>query len=119
MGIRSDLNKKAQPSKAKQRSEKYLKYKRYINSKNFKKVKEACEERDGHKCMVCGRTREDGVNLTCHHTTYRNLFKCNEQEIADCITLCVICHTAIHHTKDNYQHFSMDNPRNNNDTDTI
>lgn len=110
---RSDLTKKAQPTKAQQRDEAYKKYRNYIRSKAFKAVKKAVEERDGGECQVCGRTRQDGVNLTCHHRVYRHLYEGGELEAADCITLCTICHTAIHRAKKNYEHFSMKNPRNN------
>lgn len=115
--IRSDITKKAQPTKHKIRSQKYLKYKTYLKSKEFKEVKKICEERDGGKCMTCGRTRKDGVNLTCHHTTYRNLYKGGIEEANDCITLCTICHSSIHSAKKNYEWFSQNNPRNKNDED--
>lgn len=39
--------------KSKQRSEEYLKYQRYIKSKEFQKVKDACFERDKHTCQCC------------------------------------------------------------------
>lgn len=109
---RSDITKKSQPSKAKQRNEGYLKYRRYINSKAFKEVKRYCEERDGGKCMVCGRTRQNGVNLTCHHRAYNHLYEGIPTEAEDCITLCTICHSALHRAKKNYEWFSQNNPRN-------
>ena len=110
--VRSDITEKSQPSKAKQRNEEYLKYQRYIRSKAFKEVKRIAEERDGHKCVVCGRTRQNGINLTCHHSQYRHLYEGGETEAADCVTLCSICHRAIHAAKKNYEWFSMKNPRN-------
>ena len=99
--------------KAVQRNEKYLKYKKYLKTKQFKEVKQIAEERDGHKCMVCGRTREDGIHLTCHHRIYNHLYCGGEIEAADCITLCSICHSAIHSSKKNYTWFSQNNERNN------
>lgn len=110
--IRSDLSKKAQPSKAPQKNQEYLQYKKYLKSKEFKNVKKLAEERDGHKCMVCGRTRKDGINLTCHHRVYAHLYEGGEIEANDCITLCSICHKAIHSSKKNYQWFSRNNERN-------
>ena len=110
--IRNDLSKKAQPSKAKERNEEYLKYKKYLKSKEFKEVKKLVEERDGHKCMVCGRTRKDGINLTCHHRCYKHLYAGGEIEANDCITVCMICHSSIHANKKNYQWFSRNNKRN-------
>lgn len=110
--IRSDLSPKAQHSKNAERNKEYLKYKKYLKSKDFKAVKRMCEERDGGKCMVCGRMREDGINLTCHHRTYKHLYEGGEVEAGDCITLCSICHKAIHQIKKNYLWFSMNNNRN-------
>lgn len=103
--IRSDITPKSQPSKASQKNEEYLKYRSYIRSKAFKEVKKAVEERDGHKCMTCGRTRADGAKLTCHHRVYDHLFEGGENEIADCITLCQYCHKGIHSIRSNYQRF--------------
>lgn len=112
---RSDITPKSQPSKAKERNEEYLKYQRYIRSKAFKEVKKYCEERDGGMCQVCGRTRQNGVTLTCHHRQYRHLYEGIPTEAEDCITLCSICHRAIHSAKKNYEWFSMKNPRNQKD----
>ena len=113
--IRSDTSKKVKPSKTEERNQEYLKYKKYIRSKEFKKVKKFCEERDGGKCMVCGRTRQDGVNLTCHHRQYKHLYEGGEIEAEDCITLCSICHKSIHQIKKNWLWFSMHNNRNKKD----
>ena len=114
---RSDITKKSQPSKAKQKNEEYLKYQRYIRSKAFKEVKKYCEERDGGKCMVCGRTRQNGVTLTCHHRIYNHLYEGIPTESEDCVTLCSICHRACHSAKKNYEWFSRNNPRNRKEED--
>ena len=115
---RSDITPKSQPSKASQKNEEYLKYKNYIRSKAFKAVKQAVEERDGYKCMTCGRTRSDGAKLTCHHRTYDHLFEGGENEIADCITLCQYCHKGIHSIRSNYQRFRNKSKKDNNDEET-
>lgn len=112
---RSDITDKSQPTKAKERNDAYLRYRNYIRSKAFKEVKHIVEERDGGECQVCGRTRQNGITLSCHHKQYRNLYKGGETEAADCITLCSICHKAIHSAKKNWEWFSMKNPRNNNE----
>lgn len=109
---RSDTN---QPTKRKQKSEKYLAYQRYIRTKKFKEVKHICEERDGGKCMFCGRTRKDGAVLTCHHRCYEHLFEGGNSEAEDCITMCSVCHKALHRIRINYSWFSQDNERNNNE----
>lgn len=112
---RSDTKEK---SKARQRNEEYLRYRSYIRSKAFKvNVKQVVEERDGHKCMTCGRTRSEGAHLTCHHRTYEHLFANDESEVADCITLCQYCHKGVHSIRSNYQRFkkkiSGDEPQEN------
>ena len=103
---RSDITPKSQPSKSKERNEEYIKYRSWIRSKAFKEnVKRVVEERDGHKCMTCGRTRAEGVQLCCHHRTYEHLFAGDQTEVDDCITLCKYCHKGIHSIRSNYQRF--------------
>lgn len=111
-----EVKKPLKKPKAKERSKRYQAYQKYIRSKKFKIVKKAVEERDGYACAVCGRTRTDGVNLTCHHKTYAHLFSGGQEEINDCVTLCTICHRAVHSAKKNYLWFAMENPRNNDKT---
>ena len=109
---RSDLSPKAQPPKQKQRSAEYLKYRDYIRSKDFQKVRELVLERDGHRCQFCGRTAEDGAKLSVHHRVYKHLFEGGDAEADDCITICSNEHLALHRLKQNYGWFSMKNPRN-------
>lgn len=111
--VRSDTTPKAVKPKTKQRNERYLKYQRYIRSKQFKEVRSIVFERDNYRCVCCNRGKEDGAILTCHHRVYRNLFKGGEIEAADCVCLCQYCHKGLHSVKANYNWFSMDNPRNN------
>lgn len=99
----SNIKKPDKKPKAKQRSEEYLKYQRYIKSNDFKEIKRMVEVRDGHKCRVCGATNEERT-LTCHHITYKNLYK-EKEHLEDLITLCSICHNAIHKASSNYKRF--------------
>lgn len=90
------------------RSEEYLKYMRYIKSKEFKEnVRTPVLSRDNYTCRTCGRTIEN-CSLSCHHVRYANLFKNDISEINDCITLCLYCHKAIHSCKSNYQRFKRE-----------
>ena len=103
---KNDVQKK---TKRKEKSEAELKYQRYIRSKAFDKVRQAVKERD-KVCQCCGRTEDDIVNdpkicFTTHHRTYGHLFENGEQEIADCILLCSVCHRAIHSAKKNIRRF--------------
>lgn len=109
---RSDITPKSQPSKAKQRNEEYLKYQRYLRSKQFKEVKKIVESRDGGKCQFCGRSRSDGVTLSVHHRCYQHLFQGGEAEANDCILICSREHKLLHSMKCNYQWFSRNHIRN-------
>ena len=102
---RSDITDKSQPNKTKERNEEYNRYKRYIRSKQFKEVKAIVAERDGHKCMTCGRTASEGAQLCCHHRSYEHLYAGGEVEAEDCILLCRYCHKGIHSVRSNYQRF--------------
>lgn len=93
-----------------------MRYQKYIRSKQFKEVRAIVFERDGEKCVVCGRTRKDGANLTCHHRVYKHLFEGGQTEANDCVTLCQYCHKGIHSVRANYNWFSMENSRNDNET---
>lgn len=111
---RSDTSSKP---KAKQRSERYLKYQKYIRSKQFKNVRKLVFERDGYACVCCNRKRTDGAILSCHHKTYEHLFEGGQTEANDCITVCQYCHKGIHSIRSNYKWFAMDNNRNKTDDD--
>lgn len=111
---RSDTSAKA---KAKQRSERYLKYQKYIRSKQFKEVRKLVWERCEGECQFCGRKQSDGVTLSVHHKSYRNLFKGGIEEANDCILICQREHKLLHSMKCNYKWFSMDNERNKTDND--
>ena len=90
-------------------TEEYRKYKNYIRSKCFAKVREIVTERD-KCCQGCGRTAEDidGTKITfnVHHHTYRNLYEGGEIEAGDCVLLCSVCHRAIHGAKTNLRWFN-------------
>lgn len=113
---RSDITTKSQPSKAKQRNEEYIKYRNYLRSKQFKDVKKIVWERDGGECQFCGRKPSDGVTLSVHHKTYRNLYKGGLDEANDCILICTREHKLLHSMKCNYKWFSKDHPRNRKDS---
>lgn len=96
------------PSKRKQKSEQYLEYQRYIRGKYWKEVvRPAVLERDGHRCVCCGRNDEE-ANLTIHHSQYDILYHEMEGDnLKKLVTLCSVCHRAIHSAKSNYQRFKM------------
>lgn len=86
-------------------------HKKYIKTKKFEKVKQAVFERDGHKCVICGRTD----SLVCHHTNYRHLGQGNQAEIDDCITICQLEHVCLHRQAFNMNWYSVAHPRNDTD----
>lgn len=99
-------------SKRKQKSQEYLKYQRYIKSKEFDEVRKAVFERDNYQCQFCNWTPDDynpdvkssKRTLTCHHRTYEHLY--NEKEhLEDCITVCSVCHPNLHKAPSNFTRF--------------
>lgn len=104
---KNDIPKKP---KRKEKSEEYKKYQSYIRSKKFDVVRQAVKERD-KVCQVCGRTQEEvdndpKISFNCHHRSYAHLYQADEEEIADCVLLCSVCHRAIHAAKKNLKRFS-------------
>lgn len=86
-----------------QKSKEYLEYQRYIRSREFKEIRKLVLERDNYECQIC---KADGNKrrLTVHHKTYDHLF--NEKEhLDDLITLCNVCHSAIHKSISNKELF--------------
>lgn len=95
----------------KKRSEAYLKYQRYIRSKEFKEnVRAKVLERDNYTCQVCGRNLQNDpkTKLSCHHRSYAHLFCNDEREIADCITLCQYDHLATHRVPSNFKRYKRE-----------
>lgn len=112
---RSDLEKGQPKTKAKERNEEYIRYRNYLRSKKFGEVKKLVNERCEGRCVFCRRSREDGVTLATHHTTYKHLYEGGETEANDCILICTREHKLLHSMKCNYKWFSKDNPRNRKD----
>lgn len=105
---RSDTTKKKAVKKPV--SEEYRLYQRWIRSKAFKELRSEVLERDGYTCAFCGRTIQEieGTKLTlqCHHRSYVNVGKGNEEEKKDLITVCSACHRAAHNAPSNRRRFT-------------
>jgi ribonuclease HI len=66
-------------------------YKKYLNSKHWKNVKERYNKSKLNKgcCIMCGRKNK----LNLHHKTYKRFGK---ERLSDLVYLCSYCHTDIH-----------------------
>lgn len=84
------------------------KYKWYINSSNeWKQIRDIVLERDNYRCRCCGRTDDEAV-LSVHHRSYEYLFQEQNNNYEDLITVCNVCHKAIHSAKSNIKRFKME-----------
>jgi len=68
---------------------KWQSYDHYLQSDEWKKLKETVLVRDNYKCAICGTSK----NLNIHHITYERLY--NENSI-DLVTLCKYHHSKLH-----------------------
>ena len=75
-------------------------YKKYLNSDEWKEVRELVKQRDGNRCLICNcsEDKDEGTNLSVHHRTYKNKFK-ERQNLGDLVTLCRSCHDIFHNIK--------------------
>ena len=72
-------------------------YQQYLNSDEWKEIRELVKERDGYRCLLCNASedKENKVFLSVHHRTYENKF--NEREhLGDLVTMCRSCHDISH-----------------------
>ena len=75
-------------------------YRKYLNSDEWKEIREIVKERDGNKCLICNcaEDKDEGIHLSVHHRTYKNKFK-ERENLGDLITLCRSCHDIFHNIK--------------------
>ena len=77
-------------------------YNKWLIQKEAKKDKEKlwaklsyeAKKRDGFKCIKCGATQQEAIELHAHHI----IFKSNggADELDNLVTLCVDCHAKAH-----------------------
>ena len=104
--------KKKKTEKTEEEKALYKQYQKYIKSDEFKALREKVFERDGNRCVCCGRSREDGAILNCHHRSYAHLFHEGESTkdyvaLSDLTTICATCHMAIHRVPSNWDRFKI------------
>lgn len=107
-----DTKKKKKVEKTEEEKALYKEYQRYIKSDRFKAIREKVFARDGNRCVCCGRSREDGAILNCHHRSYAHLFREDVstedyQAYSDLTTICATCHRAIHRVPSNWARFKI------------
>lgn len=66
-----------------------LDYQKYIESDEWKEVRNDRIFLDGYKCRMCG----SAMNLVVHHITYERV---PNEDMDDLITLCRDCHNRLH-----------------------
>jgi phage terminase large subunit GpA-like protein len=72
----------------------YTKYKKYLISKAWGRVRKLAFEFYQNNCCTCGSR----YNLQVHHRNYKNLYK---ETMIDVMLLCETCHDE-HHRKNKY-----------------
>ena len=65
------------------------KYRTYLKSRAWLKIKKAVLERDDNKCTKCGERK----HLHVHHKTYIRIY---QEALSDLATLCRCCHEKEH-----------------------
>jgi len=82
-----------------------MKYKEYILSDDWQRLRIAAIKRDGYKCCCCNKQcDENGAGLQVHHLRYPRDFK--DDCLTNVITLCKIHHAARHGFKNQFRHIS-------------
>ena len=82
-------------------------YHNYTRTKYWKETRDTILQHRGYRCQFCGRTPEDGIKLTVHHSPQGYYYLGEELEHEDLmLVVCNICHFKGHKGKDNYHLFS-------------
>lgn len=68
------------------------KYIEYLNSPEWRAVREQRLTKDKYTCRACGNTK----NLQVHHLSYSNIY---HEKMEDLVTLCQECHSRLHKEK--------------------
>lgn len=69
----------------------WVKYEKYLHSKQWKELRESVFKRDNYQCVLCGAKANH-----CHHLTYGAFVKFGESKRLECISLCKSCHEEVH-----------------------
>lgn len=104
--VKKPINQKdkKQAPKEKETSSKRL-YQKYLKTKWFENVRQKVLERDKYTCRTCGATSAERI-LNVHHVQYEGVLGDELNNLDKLITLCTVCHRAIHSSPANYRRFS-------------
>lgn len=69
----------------------WKRYYKYLQSKEWKLLRQDVFKRDGYKCLLCG----DKANH-CHHLSYGSMVKNGGSKRIECASLCKKCHELVH-----------------------
>jgi 5-methylcytosine-specific restriction endonuclease McrA len=75
--------------------EERIDYKTYLQSEQWKLIRDTALDLYDNKCILCDSTD----NLNVHHKTYKNI---GNEDIDDLIVLCKRCHRKHHNLYENY-----------------
>lgn len=81
-------------------------YQKYLKSKWFKSIREIVLDRDNHRCRTCNAPESERT-LNVHHTQYEGVLGNEYEHLDKLITMCSVCHLAIHKAPQNYRRFSF------------
>lgn len=65
-------------------------HKKYLETDDWRQIRQQILMRDNYTCVMCGRTN---CKLFVHHKTYRRWSK---ENLNDLITVCYKCHQTCH-----------------------
>lgn len=77
---------------------------KHYRSKYFQEVRQIVLERDGYRCQCCSSTDKER-KLNVHHSKYEGVLYQEKENLQYLITLCSICHRAIHASRANWKRF--------------
>ena len=72
----------------------WKRYYKYLQSKEWKLLRQEVFKRDGYKCLLCGNKANH-----CHHISYSMFLKTGNSKRLECASLCKSCHDKIHGIK--------------------
>lgn len=91
--VRQDYNKRLSEERAAEwqanKAQRDQEYHSYLNTTEWRRIREAVLIRDGYLCQGCLRARANDV----HHRTYNH---CRNELMFELVSLCRACHDRIH-----------------------